>query len=321
MNRFLLASLLALASLLSACQFDSGTVICEDGTTPGPTPTTPASLQQLYAQLGAPVQKITYVPGQANKFTGSKGTVISIPANAFVKNGQPLQAPLQLEFREIFSRADMVLSSMPTVSGGRLLESAGEVFLSTGQDSTINMAPGASIMLQTRNPANLSSTAGMTLFVGSGGSGNSCFDWSLNNDPGSSLVPSAGGNTITVSSVLYNSGVSWFNCDKFYTDPNPQTKITATVTGTDINPATNTMVFAVFRTFNGSIRMCDFKAPGTFSAGNVPVGTPVSVVVIRTVGSKLYYGRQDGTVQAGVPFAPELKETTSAAMVDDLNRL
>ncbi|RYU82823.1 hypothetical protein [Hymenobacter persicinus] len=320
MNKFLVTGLLLVSGLLTACQFDSATVVCEDGTTPGPVLPVPATLQQLYTQLGAPVQTLTYDPSRANTFTGTKGTIVTIPANAFVRNGQLVTAPVQLAFREIFSRADMVLSSMPTVSNGRLLESAGEVYLRAAQDTSIRLSQGATIRLQTPTPANVASRDSMRLFAGPTGTGAACFNWTLNTDPGSYLTPNSNGYTITVGSVLYNSGVGWFNCDRFYSSPNPQS-ITVNVTGNNIDPEKNTMVFAVFRTFNGSLRICDFTAPGTFRSGGVPLGTPVSVAVIRTDGGKLYYGRQDGTVQANSPFTPTLKETTPAALVADLNLL
>jgi outer membrane protein assembly factor BamB len=227
---------------------------------------------------------------------------------------------VQLTLREIFSRADMVLSSMPTVSNGRLLESAGEVYLRAAQDTSIRLSKGVSIRLQTPVPANVASRDSMQLFAGPTGTGAACFNWTLNTDPGSYLTPNPNGYTITVGSILYNSGVGWFNCDRFYSSPNPQ-NIIVNVTGSNIDPEKNTMVFAVFRTFNGSLRLCDFTAPGTFRSGAVPLGTPVSVAVIRTDGGKLYYGRQDGTVQANSPFSPTLKETTAAALVADLNLL
>lgn len=120
--------------------------------------------------------------------------------------------------------------------------------------------------------------------------------------------------------MLYNQGIGWFNCDRFYNTPNPQ-PITVNVPGTDIDPAKNTMVFAVFRAFNGTLKVCDFTAPNVFRTGGVPLGAAVSIIVIRTVDGKLYYGRQDGTVQTGVPFAPTLQETTAADIVASLNAL
>ncbi|UOQ70133.1 outer membrane beta-barrel protein [Hymenobacter cellulosilyticus] len=324
MKRLLLSALAAFSLLLPSCQLDSGMVICEDGTTPGPV-TVPPTLNALTAQLGAPVQKITYDPTRTNVFTSPNGTVVTIPPNAFLRRGQTGTGPVELSFREVFSRADMVLSNMPTISGGRLLESAGEVYLRADKDSTITMAPGTKLTVQTQTPPNVASRDSMRLFVGGwgGGAGSACFEWSLNRDPTSALQPSAGGasNTITVSSSLYNSGLNWLNCDKFYSSPNPRTTIQVTVPGSNIDPTSNTMVFAVFRTFNGAIRICNFKAPNIFEMPGIPTETPLSVVVIRTVESKLYYGRQNTTAQAGVAVTPTLQETTPAALVDALNQL
>ncbi|TGE25015.1 hypothetical protein E5K00_07395 [Hymenobacter aquaticus] len=321
MKRLLFASLLLLlAGVLPACQFDPGIVVCEDGSGTGASDTVPATLSQLHAQLGAPVQKLTYDPSRTNTFTGAKGTVITIPANAFLKNGRVITAPVQLSFREIFSRADMVLSSMPTVSVGRLLESAGEVYLRADQDSSLQLAAGATIRLLTQNPANLASPDSMRLFVGNPGSGPGCFDWMLNKDLGSSLSQTGTGNLITISSVLYNQGVGWLNCDRFY-KATALTSLTVKVPGGDVDPTQNTMVFAVFRTFNGSLRVCDFKAPDTFTLLNVPDQLPISVVVIRTLNGKLYYGRQDGTVQPGTTFSPVVQQTTPAGLVAELNKL
>jgi hypothetical protein len=322
MKRFLIAAALALPLLLPACQFDETIVACEDGTTPGPTPggTTPTTLKELQTQLGAPVQTFTYDPTRANTFTGSKGTIVSIPANAFVRNGQPVAAPVQLALREIFSRADMVLSGMPTVSNGRVLESAGEVYLQPAQDTTLRMAPGTSIRLQTPIPPNVAARDTMQLFVARANAGTSCFNWQLNLDPGSDLSPAPAFNLMTISDVLYNQGMGWFNCDRFYYTPNPL-PITVNVPGTDIDPVKNTLVFAVFRAFNGTLKLCDFTAPNVFRTGGVPLGSAVSIIIIRTVDGKLYYGRQDGTVQAGVPFAPTLQPTTAADILASLNAL
>ncbi|OWP64123.1 hypothetical protein CDA63_05175 [Hymenobacter amundsenii] len=316
MKRFLLASLLLLP-LLPACQFDAGTVICEDGTTPGPQ--LPATIRELQTQLGAARQTFTYMPGRANTFTGTKGTVVTIPANAFVRNGQALTAPIQLTLREVYSRADMVLSNTPTVAYDLALESAGEVFLRAEQDSLVRMAAGATIQLQTLNPPNLASRDSMRLFV-AGLAGGTCFNWYLNPDFNSGLSPTPTGNILTIGSLLYNGGIGWFNCDRFYNAPNPL-PVVVNVPGTNIDPTTNTTVFAVFRDFNGSVSACNFTAPNTFRSGNMPRGARVSVVVIRIVEGKLYYGRQDGTVQATTPFAPAMREITTAALVTELNTL
>ncbi|TGE08470.1 hypothetical protein [Hymenobacter fodinae] len=309
------AALLALP-VLGSCEKGLDTIICEDGST---TPTTiPDSIQALTRQLGAQSQLFTYDPTRQNQFTGLKGTVITIPANAFVRQGGgPVTGPVELEVREVFSKADMVLTGTPTSSFGQLLESAGEVYLQPAKDSSLRLAPQASLQFQTQNPPNLVSPDSMRLFSGSGPV---CFNWAPVFDQGSSIRQSGNGFRVTISSTVFNSSIGWFNCDRFYGVSNP-VSVTVDVQGSNIDPANNTMVFVVFKELNGSLRACEFKAPNTFTTGGVPSGSAVAVAVIRTLNGKLYYGRQDGTVTANQRFSPTMREVTPDEIRVDLNTL
>ncbi|SET06854.1 hypothetical protein [Hymenobacter actinosclerus] len=311
-----LSSLLLLV-LLAACQFDSGIVACDDGTTPGPR--VPTTIRDLQTQLGAPRQTFTYQPGQTNTFTGAKGTIVTIPAGAFQKFGRPVTTPVQLTLREVYDRATMVLSNTPTVTTrGSVLESAGEVYLRADQDTSLRLAPGVVIRLQTPNPPNLASTDSMRLFVAPfippG-----CFGWTLYSDAFSDLTPIAGGNILTIGQALYNNGYGWFNCDRFY-GAGASLPVVVQVRGAGIEP-TNTAVFVVFRDFNGALALCDYTQPDIFTARFAPAGARVSVVVIRTIDGKIYYGRQDDTVQPNQSFSPPLLETTAAELLADLQRI
>ncbi|GGG40904.1 hypothetical protein [Hymenobacter glacieicola] len=322
-KNFLFSALLLVLPLLSGCNSGSDLIICEDGSTPTPGPGTPATITEVLTQLGAPTQRLTYDPTRQNQFTGALGTRVTIPARAFLRaNGQPVTGPVVLELREIFDKAGMILSNRPTVASGRLLESAGEVFLQPAQDSSLRLSPGTTIQIQTQNPPNLASRDSMRLFVAPvpGVNTTNCFTWLLNPDPQSSLSPTPSGYRLEIGKVLFDAGMGWFNCDRFYGTPSPQ-PIVVDVAGPDVDPQQNTMVFAAFRAFNGSLRVCDFTAPGTFQTGGAPAGAAISVVVIQTLGGKLYYGRQDGVVAAGTRFSPVLRETTRAALVADLATL
>ncbi|NVO30389.1 hypothetical protein [Hymenobacter lapidiphilus] len=311
-----LANLLLLV-LLAGCQFDSGVVVCEDGTTP--CPQVPTTIRDLQTQLGAPRQTFTYQPGQTNTFTGAQGTIVTIPAGAFLKFGRPVTSPVQLTLREVYDRATMVLSNMPTItSSGDVLESAGEIYLRADQDTTLRLAPGIAIRLQTPNPPNLAIIDSMLLFVAPSVPAG-CFGWSLYRDAVSDLTPVAGGNIVTIGQTLYNSGYGWFNCDRFY-GSSSLLPVVVQAPGTNIDQ-TNTAVFIIFRDFNGTLALCDFALPNVFTARSVPNGARVSVVVIRTIEGKLYYGRQDDIVQPGRSFSPLLRETTAVELVADLKRI
>ncbi|UOQ76708.1 hypothetical protein MUN84_19640 [Hymenobacter sp. 5516J-16] len=286
-KNFLYSALLLVLPLLSGCNSGSDLIICEDGSTPAPGPGTPASITEVLTQLGAPTQQLTYDPTRQNQFTGALGTRVTIPARAFVRaNGQPVTTPVALELREIFGKAGMILSNRPTVAYGQLLESAGEVYLRPAQDSSLRLSPGTTIQIQTQNPPNLASRDSMRLFVAPvpGAAATNCFTWFLNSDSQSSLSPTPTGYQLEIGKVLFDAGIGWFNCDRFYGTPSPQ-PIIVDVAGPGIDPQQNTMVFAAFRSFNGSVRVCDFMAPGTFRTNGAPAGAAVSIVVIQTVGA------------------------------------
>jgi hypothetical protein len=313
------AALLALP-FLASCEKGLDTIICEDGSITGPVvaPAAPDSLSALSRRFGAIRQIITYDPSQQTQFTGQKGTIITIPANAFVQpNGTPVTQPMNLVLREVYSRGDMVMTRTHTSAYGQLLESAGEIYLRP-LDTLLRLAPQTQIRFQTPRVANLASPDSMRLFTGTAGGG--CFDWQLTYDPLSGLVPNTFGYEGTISSTLFNSGIGWFNCDRFVLTLDPQPVI-IDVPGANIDPQTNTMAFIVFRGLNGTLRACTFSAPNTFTSSRAPGGSAILVVVIRYVDGKIYYGRQEGTVAAGIRFSPTMREVSSVTLLAELKAL
>jgi hypothetical protein len=313
------AALLALP-FLASCEKGLDTIICEDGSSTGPVvqPQAPDSLSALSRRFGAVRQILTYDPSQQNKLTGQKGTIITIPANAFVQpNGAPVTQPMNLVLREVYSKGDMVMTRTPTSSNGRLLESAGEIYLRP-LDTLLRLAPQTQIQFQTARVANLASPDSMRLFTGT--SGGSCFDWQLSFDPRSSLAPNASGYTGIISSTLFNTGIGWFNCDRFVLNVNPQ-PVVIDVAGSNIDPKTNTMAFVVFRSLNGTLQACTFSGPNTFTSSRAPGGSAISAVVIRYLDGKIYYGRQDGTVEAGIRFSPVMREISLLEFLTNLKTL
>ncbi|MEM9819529.1 MAG: hypothetical protein AAF985_00595, partial [Bacteroidota bacterium] len=53
-------------------------------------------------------------PTKENTITMSSGSIITIPANAFVdKNGQPITSPVKLTYREFFETSELIASGIP----------------------------------------------------------------------------------------------------------------------------------------------------------------------------------------------------------------
>ncbi|WP_143067844.1 hypothetical protein [Olleya namhaensis] len=70
---------------------------------------------------------------QVNKETilkGKKGTSIYIPANAFqFENGTEPNEPITIELKECFSLTDMIFENLQTISGDRILETNGMIYV------------------------------------------------------------------------------------------------------------------------------------------------------------------------------------------------
>lgn len=67
---------------------------------------------------------------------GSKGTLIRIKKNSFQDSkGNIVQGEVNIELKEIMSKVDLILSGLSTTSDGKLLETAGMIFLNAKQDN------------------------------------------------------------------------------------------------------------------------------------------------------------------------------------------
>ncbi|MCR5889491.1 hypothetical protein LRS06_17280 [Hymenobacter sp. J193] len=305
-----------LLAALAGCELTPSVIICEDGPPPPPILTTPANIQDIPSKLGPPVQQFIYDPTRENVFTGSQGTVILVSPNAFVtESGQPFTGPVHLEMREVFSKADMVLSAMPTISNGQLLESAGEFYLAPQEK--VKWADGASVKFSAAIPASVTSMSGMQMFVGATpGAGTSrCFQW----QPVDSSALTTDGQIATgqVSGAVLNAGYDWINFDRFLPDA-PKDTIIANIVGEEVDLVKNTVAYVLFNTDNTAIKICEYAGPGKIKSPGIPLGSAVSIVVIRTLNGKLYYNRQKTVVNGRVNVEPALLEITPNALVDSL---
>lgn len=121
-----------------------------------------------------PRLSVEATPNLPTLIQGSYGTKALIPANAFVfQDGTPVTGPVTVTVLEVANKSGMILQGLPTVSGGRLLESGGVVKItaeSSGQQ--VELAPDKAIYVQFPG-GNL---PGMQLFSGVE-SGNGVKDW------------------------------------------------------------------------------------------------------------------------------------------------
>ncbi|MCC2545387.1 hypothetical protein LJY25_02940 [Hymenobacter sp. BT175] len=336
MKKLFLFGLLAALTSLSACQKEADEIICDPVVAPDPN----NPIQAFINRHRAPSQFFTYDPTRTNSFTTAKGARLTVQPNTFVlPDGRPLPAgPVQLEFREIQDKGEMVLSGTPTVSNGSLLESGGEFFLKATQ-AGVKLRAKRAMNITLLMPAGLSSSSGMMMFsanlngVMADSMQQGGFNWQPWQSGGldSTFVigtpvplpgtPQVGSFRIQLGTGLFQrDSMNWFNCDRFVNVTQPRTTVTVMVAGDQPSPQ-NTRVFLVFNSLNGAMQCYQTSSPFRFVTYNVPTTMSVTAVVMRAYQGKFYFGKQTAVVAPGQTFAPTLTEMTEAAMVTELKRL
>ncbi|MCB2379020.1 hypothetical protein LGH70_15570 [Hymenobacter sp. BT635] len=309
MKNYALYFLLLLTGLLSAgCQKDADLLDCEP-------PVVASALQTLATKHGVPTHKVNVPNNQYNVIRTPKGGVIAFNDNSFeFKDGQALPATAQLEvrYREIYDKADMILSGTPTVSNGQPIESAGEFYIkafSNGKE--LRQKKNKSIFINT--PVRRGQTLpGMQIFFGTTAADGS-FNWLL---PSASDTQSRVWTSTAIDSAFYNLTVAndtlgWINCDRFL-NLSPLTKVEVTVAGA---LPSNTLVYLVFRNRNAVMSARFDPAAKTFTASNMPEQEPLSVLVIQEANGKYYFARQEVTITTNMRLAPSLQEVSEADLV------
>ena len=107
------------------------------------------TLQEELLQF-APQPKYSVVnASEVISITTDKGNLITFPKNAFVdKNGNSITGNVEVSIIEITTKAEMILSNMPTNSDQGPLESQGEFLVEVKQNNNIlKLADGVSSML------------------------------------------------------------------------------------------------------------------------------------------------------------------------------
>jgi hypothetical protein len=309
-------SFVAAAMLLTACKKDSDLLVV------GSRLTEQNTLGTFVAVHGAPKQLFTLTAASDSfQFKTVLGNRLTFPANAFrLPSGlRPNTTPINIEFREITSKSDMVLSAMPTTAGEQLLESAGQFYLKAKQGTTVlHLDPAAHLRLSFQNPR-LSGTSNLQLFYGT--TIKTLFNWlpQSNTDIVSGVSQdSVPGQPRAYRIRLNNDSLGWVNCGRIITRT-PQTTVRISVAGEDVQGA-NTMVFLVFKTINSVVRAYP-QADNMFVAPNIPQGLQATVIILRNVNNTYYLGQQTAQIGADQTFSPSMAPVNEAAAVAAIRAL
>lgn len=312
-----------------ALAFMSGVVLLtfackKDEPIPSPTPIDNGGLESFssvkeFRSSKAPQAVSFMIQAQTGgTYTTQKGSVITIPANAFINaSGQLVTGSVQVRFKEVFSKAEMIYSGILPVSNGNVLESGGEYFIEAIQNGA-QLRVADNVQLQVKIPAQAQGQ-GMLLFFADPKEEVDSLNWNLvdSSSTGSNFSFSSSDNSYNIN--LDSTG--WGNIDQF-NNTAQYFDIQFNLTGLSGLNNSNTNAYAIFKNQN------TVWPTGSFNGINNSIiqeshlaDVPMNVLVISVVNSQLYYGLLDVTPQQGVNYTIPMLATTSANLDQIINGL
>jgi hypothetical protein len=256
-------------------------------------------------------------PDMDTLITGNLGTEIYLYSNSLVDaGGNQATDSVIVTLKEIYTIKDMILSHVPTTSGGSILQSGGMIYLSFSSGST-QYYPASYLNL---NMPNSNPVSGMNVFWGIENS-NTGMDWVLADS--SSTFVSIDSLGVGYDVYLDSLGYGWINCDKFYNvQPQTDVVINPSVTG-EHNESVDLAVYLAFPSINSCMNVYNTTVQQTVTAYNIPVGMQAAAIILGTgrVTKKSYFGIAMFTVTAGQPVSVSVTQTNEADIISALQVL
>jgi hypothetical protein len=300
---FCLLVVFILAGIIS-CKKDKKEPAADSQSTPAPAPTNTdnySSLNDFYSKNGVKKQIFTINAASGGSFVTPQGTTIQVPAGCFAGNSN-----VTIEFKDIYTKSDMLLSNMGTrmLSGAPLL-SGGEFFIKAISNGTVVQITN-SLSISIKQPKNPNDTTSMQAFTAAKDTSSNYGWW---NDPNASVL----NNTSNYVFSLYqfnpplDSG-TWSNSDSpLYFNSYPQTNLTIHPTQTGYLMD----VFLVLKNVRTMVHIYKDYSTGNFPYGYAPLGHEATVVAIGVKDGKLYSSFTPITIGSNQTVNFTLSETTT----------
>jgi hypothetical protein len=306
------------ATLLSAAILTTAIVSITACKKDKSTPPNYAKADEFMASHAIKEQSFTGNAATGFSITGEKGTKVTFAANAFVDgNGNTVSGNVTITLKEVLSKKVVLFSGVLTESNGQLLESGGEILVKAQKDGEalrVNPAlqkDGARVEIP-----KVMNNKDMGLFVQEkrqqgGTSGNnqqqSPYTWT----PAPYYPFGNGPNSYTFSLPSF----TWVNCDRFYSDPNPKTTITALPAFQDNNQVTDLQVMLVFKNISTVVTLpFDYTAQKFQSYQNsLPIGLQADLIILgKDSDGYIQFGTQSITISAGMHINAPVHKATQA---------
>lgn len=277
-------------------------------------------ISMFFDASGVQAQQLVYQGGNFFQWVyGTGGTGVRFLPNAFeTLDGVAVTGDVDITMKEVYSKADMILSNIGTRGNSGLLASRGMFYIGVSQNGApLRLKDGYTAWIRTPEVGMI---AGIEYFQGPMEVDSSDFIWMPNPNI---TINQCGGDSLNPSPTYYcfnTDSLGWINCDYFY-GANPKTGVTATPPSE--YSSDNCEVFIVFQNENAVTSMGVYSN-GSFTLGSsyqLPVGQPVTFVGIALKGGVYYSAFQAATIADNHIETLSFSETTLAEIDVAVNAL
>lgn len=306
-----------------------GAISCDNNENPEPEKSKPdgeALLEMFDGNIDEITQHFTMDAASGGSITGEEGTTIQFGADAFLtESGEPVTGEVDIELVEIFSKAKMVLTEMPTKGRNAdnkiaTLISAGEFFVNATKDGA-QLKPKNGFTLVVPADKTGDPDFEMGLFTGKEECDNNDCDivWE-EEDKGIQVGerPNATGG-IATGYYAFQQQFGWTNIDKWYSDPRPKTTIYV-----NVPEGYNSTNCAVYLSYDGEpMALAQFDVYDedeelfTEHYGLIPIGLEVHFIIVSIVDGQYNYAIQGATITENhVEVIGDLQPVTEEELID-----
>lgn len=250
----------------------------------------------VFKDVQAPVQVFNVNSSQEIFIITDREALFTFPANGFeTKRGQEVSGTITLEITEMYTKGEIILYGIHTMSGGQILESGGEFRVQAFKDGEpLQMKDG--VYYNVKKP-DQDPQSGMELFFGSEDE----TDWVLA-DPDFNGVPISewliDSTSIGIGYECFPNGLEYVNIDYFTKFETEDTRVEV-----ELPPAfsnTNSVVIAVFEDYNIVINLESDSVDKVFFNNAFPIGEKVEFVAIANIDDEYYLDSGKDVVEVGL---------------------
>ena len=267
------------------------------------------NLSQFHSKYSAPSQFHSVTAGIDTFLIGTEGTIIFIYEYSFypIMSGE-----INIELREFYSRKDIILNNLQTLSDNGLLATAGMIYINCRQSGVgLNQW-----QIQTKMPAQ-TTDPNMELFLSTQQNTDSSILWTLA-DSSFLFIDTMGYNNYYCY-IHSNNDFQWINCD-YFVNQSPLTTVKATFTNAP-QSAYPPRVYLVLD-INAIVEMWnDYPNQGVFSINNIPEGLPGKIVAYTVVNGVCYFSKKPIIVTTNLNQSMTFQTVTEQQLINELENL